>query len=105
PAVLRAPRPGIDPPGWEEALVRDVEESPGLQSGGATGRADAANAGGEAALGAEVHAVVCEAAAAPTAAPTGRAPAPPPPPPPPPAPPPRPPPPRAPPARAPPAAY
>src|SRR5207248_5767369 len=76
PAVLRAPRPGIDPPGWEEALVRDLEESPGLQSGGATGRADAANAGGEAALGAEVHAGVCEAAAAPTAAPTGRAAAP-----------------------------
>src|SRR5213078_4192029 len=93
PAVLRAPRPGIDPPGWEEALVRDVEESPGLQSGGATGRADAANAGGEAALGAEVHAGVCEAAAAPTAAPTDRAAAPVPPPPPPPPPGPRPPPP------------
>src|SRR5439155_20244788 len=68
-AVLRAPRRGVDPSGWEEALVRDVEEPPRLQSRDSTGRTDAANAGGEAAFRAEVYARAREAGADPPAPP------------------------------------
>src|SRR6266516_652094 len=63
-AVLRAPLRGVDPSGWEEALVRDVEEPPRLQSGDSTSRTDAANAGGEATFRAGVSARVREPGAA-----------------------------------------
>src|SRR3989441_4729888 len=68
-AVLRAPLPRVDPSGPEEAPVRDVEESPRVQSGHSAGGSDAANRGGEAALGAAVYARVRETAAAPPAGP------------------------------------
>src|SRR6266566_6087723 len=76
PAVLRAARPGVDPSGREEALVRHVEEPPRLQPGHSGGGRYASDARGEAAFGAEVHARGCEAAAArtaPTAAPAAPA--------------------------------
>src|SRR6266516_3278841 len=63
-AVLRTPLRGVDPSGWEEALVRDVEEPPRLQSGDSTSRTDAANAGGEATFRAGVSARVREPGAA-----------------------------------------
>src|SRR5207253_6405711 len=87
--VLRAARPGFDPSGREEALVRHVEEPPRLQPGDSVGGRYPSDTRGEAAVRAEVHARGCEAAAAPPRPP------PPPPPPPPPRPPrpPRPPPP------------
>src|SRR5436190_14266593 len=74
-AVLRAPVPGVDPSGREEALLPDVEASPRLPSGHSTGGTDAANRGGEAALGAAVYAGVRETPAALAAGPTAAAPA------------------------------
>src|SRR5207247_7587135 len=82
--VLRAARPGVDPSGREEALVRHVEEPPRLQPGDSVGGRYASDTRGEAAVRAEVQARGCEASAAPTA----RTAPPPPPPPPRPAPPP-----------------
>src|SRR5213592_5150885 len=65
-AVLRAARPGLDPSGREEALVRHVEEPPRLQPGDSAGGPYASDTRGEAAFRAEVHARGCEAAVAPT---------------------------------------
>src|SRR2546427_9140374 len=73
--VLRAARPGVDPSGREEALVRHVEEPPRLQPGDSVGGRYASDTRGEAAVRAEVHARGCEASAAPTTPPASAGPA------------------------------
>src|SRR5206468_3813028 len=80
-AVLRAARPGLDPSGREEALVRHVEEPPRLQPGDSAGGPYASDTRGEAAFRAEVHARGREAAVAPCPPAPPAAPLPPPPPP------------------------